>query len=139
MATPGLTGVVETGLIVADVGRAVDFYTRIFGLKAMFQDFRMAALDVAPGQALLIFLAGSSERGSDVPGGHIPGFDATGRSHFAFAIAADTREAWRAHLGAQAVTIESTVNWPRGAVSLYFRDPDGNLGELVTPGLWANY
>ena len=27
----------------------------------------------------------------------------------------------------------------RGAVSLYFRDPDGNLGELVTPGLWANY
>jgi len=86
-----------------------------------------------------VFLAGSSAQGSDVPGGHIPGFDATGRSHYAFAIAADSLQAWREKLAAEDVAIESTVTWPRGAVSLYFRDPDGNLGELVTPGLWANY
>ena len=139
MATPKLTGIVETGLIVADVVRAVDFYTRVFGLGVMFRDFRMAALDVAPGQALLVFLAGSSAHGSDVPGGHVPGFDASGRSHFAFSIAADSLETWRGHLDTQGVAIESEVKWPRGAVSLYFRDPDGNLGELVTPGLWANY
>ncbi|HHQ6628438.1 TPA: VOC family protein, partial [Serratia fonticola] len=23
--------------------------------------------------------------------------------------------------------------------SIYFRDPDGHLLELVTPGIWANY
>jgi len=138
-ASPELTGIVETGITVADVRRSVDFYTRVFGMKVMFSDFRMAALDVAPGQALLLFLAGSSEAGSDVPGGHIPGFDATGRSHFAFSIAAATLDAWREKLAAENVEIESTVTWPRGAVSLYFRDPDGNLGELVTPGLWANY
>ena len=136
---PKLTGIVETGIIVADVDRAVGFYTRVFSLRVMFQDFRMAALDVAPGQALLVFLAGSSVQGSDVPGGHIPGFNATGKSHFAFSITAATLDAWRQHLADQNVAIESTVNWPRGAVSLYFRDPDGNLGELVTPGLWANY
>ena len=136
---PALSGIVETGLIVADVARSVDFYTRVFGLKVMFRDFRMAALDVAPGQALLLFLAGSSEHGSNVPGGHIPGFDATGRSHFAFSIAAATLDAWRDRLAAEEVAVESTVTWPRGAVSLYFRDPDGNLGELVTPGLWVNY
>ena len=139
MALPSLSGIVETGLIVADVERAVDFYTRIFGLKVMFRDFRMAALDVAPGQALLLFKLGTSEQGSDVPGGYVPGFDATGHSHYAFAITAATLDAWREHLAASAVEIESTVRWPRGAVSLYFRDPDGNLGELVTPGLWANY
>ena len=139
MNPPALTGIVETGLIVADIGRAVDFYTRIFGLKVMFRDFRMAALDVAPGQALLVFLAGSSEAGSRVPGGFVPGFDATGRSHFAFAIPAASLADWRQHLATEAVSIESTVTWPRGAISLYFRDPDGNLGELVTPGLWANY
>ena len=138
-ASPELTGIVETGLTVADVERAVAFYTRVFGLRVMFRDFRMAALDVAPGQALLLFLAGSSEAGSNVPGGHIPGFDATGRSHFAFSIAAATLDAWRERLAAENVAIESTVTWPRGAVSLYFRDPDGNLGELVTPGLWSNY
>ena len=25
------------------------------------------------------------------------------------------------------------------SLGIYFRDPDGNLGELVTPGLWRNY
>jgi catechol 2,3-dioxygenase-like lactoylglutathione lyase family enzyme len=136
---PALTGVVETGLIVADVERAAAFYARVFGLRLMFRDFRMAALDVAPGQALLVFLAGSSANGSDVPGGHVPGFDAAGRSHFAFSIPADSLDAWRARLTAEGVAIESEVRWPRGAVSIYFRDPDGNLGELVTPGLWPNY
>ena len=43
MTTPKLTGIVETGLIVADVDRAVEFYVRVFGLKVMFRDFRMAA------------------------------------------------------------------------------------------------
>jgi catechol 2,3-dioxygenase-like lactoylglutathione lyase family enzyme len=28
-------------------------------------------------------------------------------------------------------------SWPRGAKSIYFRDPDGNLAELITPGFWA--
>ncbi len=138
-AIPHLSGIVETCITVADVDRAVDFYTRVFGFEVMFRDFRMAALDVAPGQALLIFLVGHSTAGSHVPGGFLPGHDATGRSHYAFAITAATLEDWRQRLAAAGVAIESEVKWPRGAVSLYFRDPDGNLGELVTPGLWRNY
>jgi hypothetical protein len=31
------------------------------------------------------------------------------------------------------------VVWPEGSTSIYFRDPDGHLLELVTPGLWPNY
>jgi len=27
----------------------------------------------------------------------------------------------------------------RGGHSIYFRDPDGHLLELATPGLWAIY
>jgi catechol 2,3-dioxygenase-like lactoylglutathione lyase family enzyme len=37
-----------------------------------------------------------------------------------------------------AVAIEGRVDWPRGAKSIYFRDPDGHLLELGTPGLWPN-
>jgi hypothetical protein len=28
------------------------------------------------------------------------------------------------------------VNWPEGAQSVYFRDVDENLVELITPGFW---
>ena len=35
--------------------------------------------------------------------------------------------------------MESEVTWPQGGRSLYFRDPDGLLVELATPGLWRNY
>ncbi|MDF2970539.1 MAG: glyoxalase, partial [Microvirga sp.] len=42
-------------------------------------------------------------------------------------------------LGERKIPIESRVTWPRGGTSLYFRDPDGHVLELATPGLWATY
>jgi len=48
-------------------------------------------------------------------------------------------EAWEKHLEENGIAIESKVRWERGGQSLYFRDPDGNLVELATPGLWATY
>lgn len=38
---------------------------------------------------------------------------------------------------AEAVAVESLVMRPQGAKSVYFRDPDGNLAELVSPGFWT--
>ena len=32
---------------------------------------------------------------------------------------------------------ELETTWPRGGRSLYFRDPAGNSGELITPGVWG--
>ena len=37
------------------------------------------------------------------------------------------------------IEIESEVTWTRGGRSLYFRDPDGHLVELATPGVWEVY
>src|SRR6516164_7413438 len=36
-------------------------------------------------------------------------------------------------------TIEGRTDWSRSGHSIYFRDPDGHLLELATPGLWATY
>lgn len=65
--------------------------------------------------------------------------DAEGRGHMAFAVEGEGLESWQDWLGKNGIAIESTVRWERGGVSLYFRDPDGNLLELATPGVWANY
>ncbi|GAC1035262.1 hypothetical protein thsps117_00190 [Pseudomonas sp. No.117] len=62
-----------------------------------------------------------------------------GCQHLALAITAAELDDWATHLAGAGVAIEERTQWPRGATSLYFRDPDGHLLELVTPGLWPNY
>ena len=44
-----------------------------------------------------------------------------------------------AALASRGVAIEGATSWSRGGRSIYFRDPDGHLLELATPGLWAVY
>lgn len=46
---------------------------------------------------------------------------------------------WEQQLAEHGVEIEGRMRWEQGAESIYFRDPDGHLLELVTPGIWANY
>lgn len=139
-APPALTGVAETALVVEEVARAAGFYRQIFGFDAMLQNERLCALNVKPGQVLLLFQRGGSLDDIQLPGGILPGgMDAEGRGHMAFAIAGEHLESWQRWLEQNAVAIESTVRWERGGTSLYFRDPDGNLLELATPGVWANY
>ncbi len=137
---PALSGVLETALVVEDVARATRFYRELFGFGVLVQTERLCALSVKPAQVLLLFQRGGSLDDIQLPGGTLPGgMDAQGRSHMAFAIAAEQLEAWAQWLKQKTVAIESTLRWERGGMSLYFRDPDGNLLELATPGVWANY
>lgn len=73
-----------------------------------------------------------------MPGGVIPPHDGAGQLHFALAIAYEDLEEWRDILEQKDIAVESEVNPRGGGHSLYLRDPDGNLVELATPGLWPN-
>jgi len=140
LSRPALSGVLETALIVEDVARATGFYRELFGFEVLAQSERLCVLNVRPAQVLLLFQRGGSLKDIRLPGGILPGgMDARGRSHMAFAVEAEDLEAWKRWLAQKAVGIESIVLWERGGTSLYFRDPDGNLLELATPGVWANY
>jgi catechol 2,3-dioxygenase-like lactoylglutathione lyase family enzyme len=59
--------------------------------------------------------------------------------HIAFSISAADWDAWLRRLEERGIAVERIVRWPRGGRSLFFRDPEQNLVELATPGLWAVY
>ena len=136
---PPIQGELETGLYVSDLARSREFYSRLFGFPMMVGDERFCAFDVAGRDVLLLFLKGGTPGPVRTPGGWIPPHDGAGRLHFAFAVAAEDLATWEARLAGEGIEIESRVDWPRGGRSVYFRDPDQHLVELVTPGLWANY
>ncbi len=139
MSRPRLQGMLEFGLYVKDVSRAADFYHLLFGFPVLISKERMAALDVEGKQILLLFKHGASSEPMDMPGGVLPAHGGEGTSHVAFAIQQSDVEPWERWLREQDVEVESKVEWEEGGRSLYFRDPDGHLLELVTPGVWETY
>jgi catechol-2,3-dioxygenase len=133
-----IQAVVETSLYVADLGRSVQFYSRLFGFEQIYEESdRMRALNVAGRQVLLLFRIGGSTQATNTPNGLIPPHDGSGTLHLAFAIQENDLDGWREHLRNEQVPIESEVHC--GGHSLYFRDPDGHLLELITPGCWPIY
>ncbi len=136
---PPVAGIVETILYVEDLARAVAFYRDELGLEPMTGDAtRFQAFRVGP-QVLLLFKRGGTLEPATVPGGVIPPHDGAGPQHIGLAVGADDYEPWLARLRARGIAIESETRWERGGRSLYFRDPDRHLVELVTPGIWPNY
>src|SRR5215211_5703356 len=131
---PALNGVLETALYVDDLTRARRFYEEVLGLKPVFADQRLCAFEVAKASVLLLFPRGKTLETVVMPGGTIPPHDGSGPLHVAFAIARSDLATWEAQLAAHAVPIEGRTDWPRGGTSVYFRDPDGHLVELATPG-----
>lgn len=136
---PAVNGIIETALYVADLPAAAEFYRRVFGFRTLLESDRLIALGVADRNVLLLFKQGATDQPFDTGGGIIPGHSGAGPSHFAFSIAAEDVDTWRQELERQRVPIESVVTWPGGAKSLYFRDPDRHVVELLTPGFWAIY
>ncbi len=105
----------------------------------MASDHRFCALNVDNRQVLLLFLEGSDPDGTTLPFGFIPNHGTSGASHVGFRVSAESLPEWRSRLANLGVAIESNVHWPNGGISLYFRDPDGHLLELLSPGVWPIY
>jgi catechol 2,3-dioxygenase-like lactoylglutathione lyase family enzyme len=134
-----LDRVIETCLYVDDLDRAARFYERVLGLALLTSDARFRAYDVGGNSVLLLFRRGATLETVRMPGGTIPPHDGHGPLHMAFAVSADELPQWEARLEAESIDIEGRTDWSRGGKSIYFRDPDGHLLELATPGLWATY
>jgi catechol 2,3-dioxygenase-like lactoylglutathione lyase family enzyme len=128
-----IKAVVEAAIYVDDLDAAEDFYGRILGLRVMTKEpDHHVFFQVGEASVLLAFVAESTLKGDQ-----LPPHGATGPGHFALGIKPESLNAWRKHLQSHGVSIEKEVEWPKGGKSLYFRDPAGNLVELVTPEVWG--
>lgn len=137
---PTLERILETALYVDDLDRAAAFYRDVMGLRVLDSGPRLVAVDAGQASILLLFKRGASRQGADLGAeGRLPAHDGSGPVHLAFAIRAEELPGWEHHLAEHGVEIEGTMRWARGGTSLYFRDPDGHLVEIATPGVWATY
>ena len=136
---PKLDGILETALYTDDMAVARRFYEDIMELKPIIADDRLCAYGVADRDVLLLFKRGTTMETVTMPGGTIPGHDGSGPLHVAFAVGRDELNEWERRLASRQIEIEGRTDWPCGGRSIYFRDPDGHLLELATPGLWTVY
>jgi catechol 2,3-dioxygenase-like lactoylglutathione lyase family enzyme len=130
---PIVTGILETSLYVDDLERSSRFYRELFGFEPVSEFPRGIALAVPDKQVLLLFKKGASAAIPKIA------HDGDGHLHMAFAIPADALSTWERRLHDSGIAVIESTKWERGGTSLYFRDPDGHLIELATPGLWLNY
>lgn len=120
-----------------DLAASQSFYERVLGFVEIFrEDGRLHAMNVSSRHVLLLFAQGQSVNATDTPGGRIPAHDGHGQLHLAFEIVNTEIDVWRQRLSDLGVVIESEVECPRGGHSIYFRDPDLHLIELVTRNCW---
>jgi catechol 2,3-dioxygenase-like lactoylglutathione lyase family enzyme len=133
---PAVNGILETSLYVERPTRSVEFYRRVFGFElidsdqqsGITDDTRLCPMRAGDRSVLLLFKRGAT-----------PDTDATGAIHIAFGISRSELPAWEAWLAEQGIAIESRRKWKYGGEALYFRDPDGHLLEVATPGVWSIY
>jgi catechol 2,3-dioxygenase-like lactoylglutathione lyase family enzyme len=127
-----IEAIIETAVYVEDLDQAETFYRDVLGLQSIGKDPGRHAFLRIGNSVLLLFVATTTLRG-DI----LPAHGAKGPGHFAFGVRAEDLEDWKARLQRCGVAIEQEVVWPKGPKSVYFRDPSGNLVELITPGLWG--
>lgn len=129
---PPVNRVLETVVYCSDLDAAEKFYGGILGLELGSRSGNRGLFYVVGDQVLLIFNADETVKGGTVPphGAHGPG-------HFAIQIEPDHYDAWLGYLQSAGIAIEQEHVWPDwNARSIYFRDPSGNVAELITRGAW---
>jgi catechol 2,3-dioxygenase-like lactoylglutathione lyase family enzyme len=135
---PAVASLLETSLYVSDPERSASFYRKLFGFPVILSDGARLIVLGLPGKCvLLLFRKGASTEPMSFPGGVIPPHDGAGTDHLAFNAGGGGIAEWDAQLAAENIEIESRVQWPRGGMSIYFRDPDEHLVEIVEGDIWG--
>jgi len=131
-------GVIETALYCSDLEAAEAFYTGVLNFEVFAkEDGRHLFFRCGDGMLLLFNPGYTATTVSEVGDARMPLHGSDGNGHTAFRAPAGEIERWKERLTAHQVTIESEITWPEGGISIFFRDPAGNVLEFTTPETWG--
>jgi catechol 2,3-dioxygenase-like lactoylglutathione lyase family enzyme len=119
-----MLGLRHVALRVRDLARSLEFYTRVLGLRIDWQPDGNSAYLTSGSDNLALHQAG---RSGDVES------EAPGLDHFGFLVSRrEDVDDWALRLAAGGVTLEQPPKEHRdGCRSCYFKDPDGNLIQIL--------
>jgi catechol-2,3-dioxygenase len=127
--------VVETCIYSSDLESMKRFYADVLGLPLVQEEKNKLVFLQAGNSMLLIFNPARTSTGNDGLPTH--GTQTPPASiHFAMEIKENDYQSWKELLARNEIAVEKEVDWKGMSKSLYFRDPAGNLVELITPGEW---
>lgn len=127
-----ITGILEAALYADDLSAAARFYGDALGLTQIAGDGKRDLFYRCGNSVLLVFNAQETLK----PTSKAPTHGATGRGHVALRVEQAELDNIRKRLAEWNIPIETEVTWPRGATSIYVRDPAGNSVEFASTEMW---
>ncbi|MFL6360855.1 MAG: VOC family protein [Nitrososphaeraceae archaeon] len=133
--------IVETCIYSSDLVKMKDFYIDILGLEFVSEE-KDRHVFLKAGQSMLLIFNPNKTLANDMANtssAQLPthgAFTPPSIIHFALEIEKQNYDNAKYMLNEKSIKIEKEVIWEKGSNSVYFRDPAGNLVEIITPGSW---
>lgn len=122
----------ETCLYIHDLEKAKSFYHGELDLP-IISYVEEKHLFLRAGQSVLLLFNPEDSRQKASPPPHYGG----GKQHFAFEVSSADYDDAKAEIVRKGIEIIDEVTWKGGQKSFYFRDPEGNVLEILPgEGVW---
>ncbi len=121
----------ENCLYVSNLDCTKSFYHRILQLPLISYVEDRHVFFQAGESVLLCFLPEVTKNEKILPPHH-----AHGPQHLAFEVPEDEYQRWKERLEKHQIQVTHEQHWRDKLYSMYFRDPDGHILEILPPGIW---
>jgi catechol-2,3-dioxygenase len=122
----------ETCLYLSDLEKAKTFYNGLLGLP-IISHVEEKHLFLRCGSSVLLIFNPEDSKKKESPPAHF----GSGKQHFAFEVPLSDYDKTKQEIKSKGIKIIDEVIWTSGRESFYFKDPEGNVLEIIPDeGIW---